>query len=94
MRASTHWHSDTALRLHCRYGELEQVSCGESLAAVRLPKLGEDLDNAMPSLNAFAGATESALGAALTRCQQATGTLRAQYSARMVRSVDSVWELW
>lgn len=69
------------MRLHCRYGELEQVSFRESLAAVRLPELGEDLVNAMPSLNAFAGATENALGAALERCQQVTGTLQPQYNA-------------
>lgn len=81
MRATIHWHSDTALRFHCRYGELEQAFFGESLAAVRLPELGEDLENTMPSLNAFAGATESALGAALERCQQVTGILRPQYSA-------------
>lgn len=57
----------------CRYGELEEVSFGESLTAVRLPELGADLDGALPSLHSFAAATESALSAALERCRQATG---------------------
>jgi hypothetical protein len=82
------------VRLRCRYGELEQVSFRESLAAVGLPELGEDLGNALPSLKAFAGATENALGAALERCQQVTGTLQPQYIAQMGRSVSSVWEFW
>ena len=56
-----------------RYGELEEVSFGESLAAVMLPEIGEDLDSAVSSLSAFAAATESALSSALARCQQATG---------------------
>ncbi|CAL5221832.1 g4090 [Coccomyxa viridis] len=58
-----------------RYGELEEVSFGESLAAVMLPEIGEDLDSAVSSLSAFAAATESALSSALARCQQATGML-------------------
>ena len=61
-------------RSSCRYGELEEVTFGESLAAVRLPELEEDLDSTVSSLHTFAGATESALSGALERCEQATGT--------------------
>ena len=57
----------------CRYGELEEVVLGESLAAVRLPDLEDDLDSSASSLSSFAATTESALSAALERCRQATG---------------------
>ena len=59
--------------LRYRYGELEEVTFGESLAAVVLPEIGEDLDNAVSSLSTFAAATENALVSAVARCQQATG---------------------
>lgn len=49
------------------------MTFGESLAAVMLPEIGEDLDSAVSSLSSFAAATESALSSALARCQQATG---------------------
>ena len=52
---------------------MEELTFGESLAAVALPEIGEDLDNAVSSLSTFAAATESALSSALARCQQATG---------------------
>ena len=58
----------------CRYGELEEVVLGESLAAVRLPDLEDDLDSSASSLSSFAAPTESALSAALDRCRQATGS--------------------
>ena len=47
---------------------------GESLAAVRLPDLEDDLDSSASSLSSFAATTESALSAALDRCRQATGS--------------------
>ena len=50
------------------------MTFGESLAAVMLPEIGEDLDGAVSSLSSFAAATESPLSGALARCQQATGT--------------------
>ena len=49
------------------------MAFGESLAAVMLPEIGEDLEVAVSSLNSFAAATENALGSALERCQQTTG---------------------
>ncbi len=49
------------------------MTLGESLAAVMLPEIGEDLDSAVSSLSTFAAATESAVSSALARCQQATG---------------------
>ena len=50
------------------------MTFGESLSAVMLPEIGEDLDSAVSSLSTFAAATEGALSSALARCQQATGT--------------------
>lgn len=57
----------------CRYGELEQVSFGQDLAAVQLPSAAEDAEAAVSALGPAAAAALAALAAALERCRAATG---------------------